>query len=69
MEKDSTGQWIDYLAAMRAGLTLVPTGKAFDALREDYQRMVADGLLLDDSETFEGLMAQCLIIQERARIL
>jgi hypothetical protein len=49
-------------------LTLVPTGKASDALREDYQRMVADGLLLDDTETFEDLMAHCLVIQQQTGI-
>jgi hypothetical protein len=35
---------------IRTGLTLVPTGKAFDALHADFQRMLADGLLLDDTE-------------------
>jgi hypothetical protein len=30
--------------------------------------MVADGLLLDDTETFEELMAQCLVIQHQTRI-
>jgi Nucleotidyl transferase AbiEii toxin, Type IV TA system len=68
VEKDSEGQRIDYLEAIRTGLTLVPTGKASDALREDNQRMVADGLLLDDSETFEALMAKCLVIQQQTRI-
>lgn len=68
IEKDSEGQRIDYLEAIRKGLTIVPKGRAYDALREDYQSMVADGLLLDDTETFEDLMAQCLIIQKQTRI-
>jgi hypothetical protein len=68
VEKDSEGQRIDYLEAIRTGLTLVPTGKAFDALHEAFQRMLADGLLLDDTETFEELMAQCLVIQQQTRI-
>ncbi len=68
VEKDSQGQRIDYLEGMRKGLTLVPTGRAYDALLEDYQGMVADGLLLDDTETFEELMAQCLVIQQQTRI-
>ncbi|MEO6816413.1 MAG: nucleotidyl transferase AbiEii/AbiGii toxin family protein [Edaphobacter sp.] len=67
VEKDSEGQRIDYLDAIRAGLTLVPVGSAYNALREDYQRMVADGLLLDDTETFEDLMAYCLVIQQQMR--
>lgn len=68
VEKDSEGQRIDYLEAIRTGLTLVPTGKALEALREDYQRMVADGLLLEDTETFEELMEHCLEIQPKTRI-
>jgi hypothetical protein len=69
MEKDSQGQWIDYLAAIDKGLMLVPTGKAYDALRVDYRKMVDDGLLLDDTESFEDLMAQCLVIQQQIHIL
>jgi hypothetical protein len=49
-------------------LTLVPTGRAYDALRDDYQSMVTGGLLLDDTETFEDLMTQCLVIQQQTRI-
>ena len=45
-------------------MKLVPAGSAYDALREDYLRMVADGLLLDDTETFEDLMAHCLVLQQ-----
>jgi hypothetical protein len=67
-EKDSEGQRIDYAEAIRGGLTIVPAGRAYDALRVDYQNMVADGLLLDDTETFEDLMAECLVIQQQARI-
>jgi hypothetical protein len=68
VEKDSEGRRIDYLEAIRAGLTLVPTGKAFDILRGDYERMLADGLLLNDAETFEDLMAQCIVIQRQTRV-
>src|SRR5271163_736295 len=39
-EKDSHGNRIDYLDAVRNGLTLVPTGGAYDALLGDYQRMI-----------------------------
>jgi hypothetical protein len=68
VEKDSAGQRIDYLDAIHKGLTLVPTGTAFETLREDYQRMLADGLLLDGTESFAELMAQCFVIQQRMRI-
>lgn len=38
----------------------IPTRKASDALREDYQRMVADGLLPENTETFDELMDSTL---------
>jgi hypothetical protein len=66
-EKDSEGHRIDYIEAIGTGLTLIPTGMARDVLRRDYQRMLIDGLLLDDTETFEDLMAHCLVIQQQMR--
>jgi hypothetical protein len=36
------------------------------ALDEDYTRMVEDGLLLQDAESFEALMALCADIAARA---
>ena len=44
----------------------MPAGEALKALGEDYARMVDDGLLLDDAESFEALMARCADIAERA---
>jgi hypothetical protein len=44
----------------------VPGGDASKALQEDYGRMVEDGLLLDDAEPFEALMARCADIAARA---
>lgn len=57
---------IDYAAAVNGGLELVPAGEGLKALEEDYVRMVEDGLLLEDAETFEALMARCAHIAERA---
>lgn len=57
---------IDYVAAVNGGLRLVPAGDAANALGEDYARMVEDGLLLDDAEPFEALMARCADIATRA---
>lgn len=57
---------IDYVAAVNGGLRLVPGGDASKALQEDYGRMVEDGLLLDDAEPFEALMARCADIAARA---
>jgi hypothetical protein len=66
-EKDSAGNRIDYMQAVRGDLSLVPTGAAFDALKRDYRRMIEDGLLFDDSESFETLMSRCAAIQALVR--
>jgi len=50
---------IDYTAAVSGDLRLVPAGAALATLKDDYGRMVTDGLLLDDAEAFETLMARC----------
>lgn len=65
-EKAADRSPIDYVAAVNGGLQLVPGGDAAEALQEDYDRMVEDGLLLDDAEPFEALMARCADIVARA---
>lgn len=47
------------MAAIGGGLRLVPSGRGLDALKEDYVRMVEDGLLLDDAEPFDTLITRC----------
>jgi hypothetical protein len=51
---------------VNGGLQLVPGGDAAKALEEDYGRMVEDGLLLEDAETFEVLMARSADVARRA---
>jgi hypothetical protein len=63
-EKDAAGNRIDYLHALKSGLTLFPTGNAYDALRTDYERMVQEQLFLDFPEPFDLLMAKCRQIEE-----
>jgi hypothetical protein len=58
---------IDYAVAVSGGLRLVPAGDALKALEEDYAHMVADGLLLEDAEPFETLMARCADIAVMVR--
>ena len=58
-EKDAGGNPIDYHAAVTDSLKLVPEGEARAALAEDYARMVEDGLLMDEAEPFDELMAAC----------
>jgi hypothetical protein len=65
-EKASDRTLIDYTAAVNGGLRLVPAGDGLKALEEDYVRMVDDGLLLEDAEPFEALMARCADIATRA---
>lgn len=62
-EKDAARNIIDYRAAVVGQISLVPAENALEALRLDYDAMVADGLLLDDSETFDDLMATCARIE------
>ena len=66
MENDGAGNRIDYEAAVSGDLQLVPIGAARDALADDYAGMLADGMLLDDDETFEALMDRCAHIEARA---
>lgn len=51
-ENDQSGQRIDYSRAVAGHLQLVPDGEARDTLADDYGRMVEDGLLLDEAESF-----------------
>ena len=65
-EKDASGCWIDYEAAVAGGLQLVPHGLAYEALADDYARMLRDGMLLDDEEQFADLMERVGEIEGRA---
>ena len=44
----------------------MPAGVGLKALEEDYASMVDDGLLLEDAEPFDTLMARCADITTRA---
>ena len=65
-EKDIVGHWIEYEAAVSGGLQLRPKGPAYDVLANDYDRMLSDGMLLDDEERFEDLVSRCDDIEARA---
>ncbi len=64
-ESTPDGAPLDYRAAVTGALTLVPTGGAREALAEDYQRMVEDGLLLDDAEPFDDLLQRCQTLADK----
>lgn len=65
-EKDANGRAIDYEAAIAGGLHLVPEGAARELLAEDYRRMVEDGLLLGEVESFDVLLQRCGEIEKEA---
>jgi hypothetical protein len=65
-EKNTHGEIIDYHTAVAGGLQLVPDDSALAKLAADYQRMVDDGLFLDDAEPFDALMERCRGIQNKA---
>ncbi|MBF0334978.1 MAG: nucleotidyl transferase AbiEii/AbiGii toxin family protein, partial [Alphaproteobacteria bacterium] len=65
-EKAADRAPIDYTEAINGGLRLVPEGDGLRALEDDYGRMVEAGLLLEDAESFEALMARCADIATRA---
>ncbi len=63
VENDARGERIDYEAAVSGHLQLVPSGTALAALSDDYARMLADGMLLDENEPFDALMERCAAIE------
>ncbi|WCJ65138.1 nucleotidyl transferase AbiEii/AbiGii toxin family protein [Agrobacterium tumefaciens] len=65
-EKAADRTPIDYEAAVDGGLRLTPSGEGRAALEQDYARMLEDGLLLDEAETFDELLARCEKIQDKA---
>ena len=65
-ENDARGVRIDYEAAVSGHLQLVPEGAGFAVLSDDYTRMLADGMLLDDNESFDMLMERYALLEVRA---
>jgi hypothetical protein len=68
-ENDAAGNRIDYEAAVSGELQLTPDGPARAALADDYNKMLADGMLLDDEAPFEVIMTRCAEIESRANRL
>ena len=67
-EKAADRSPIDYEAAVNGNLVLTPVGEGRKALEEDYSKMVEDGLLFDDAETFEELLERCAAICGKANV-
>jgi hypothetical protein len=64
-EKHTSGEPINYFKAISGSLQLVPQGDALQVLAEDYQRMLEDGLLLMDKESFDILMVNCAQLERK----
>ena len=66
MEKDENGRVIDYTAAVRGSLRLAPQGAALEVLRADYSKMVDEGAMLEQHESFDELIERCRSIENEA---
>ena len=62
-EKDQAGVVIDYRECLEGHLCLVPEGAAREALQEDYNSMIQDGILLSDAPEFGVVLEQCARLQ------
>lgn len=63
------GTAIDYVAAVKGALVLVPKGDACTALADDYQRMVEDGLLMDNAEAFDSMLERCQALADKVNAM
>jgi hypothetical protein len=64
--RDTSGNPIDYAAAVSGDLQLVPGPEALKQLEADYKKMADDGILLDDAEPFADLIERCADLEKRA---
>jgi len=62
-EKDQAGGLIEYRECLNGHLCLVPEGVARDALEEDYNSMIQDGILLAQAPAFTAILEQCAGLQ------
>lgn len=55
-EKDQAGAPVDYQECLNGHLCLVPDGAAREVLREDYNSMIRDGILLTQAPEFDVVL-------------
>jgi hypothetical protein len=63
-EKDQAGRTIDYQECLNGHLCLVPERAALNALREDYDSMIQDGIMLAHAPEFAVVLEQCARLQK-----
>lgn len=66
IEKDTSGQVIDYAAATEGHLKIVPEGEAKTALAKDYEAMLADNVMIGDALSFDELLEACADLEVKA---
>ena len=64
-ENDRDGNVIDYDAALSGGISLVPTGKAYDALANDYSEMCDANIIQSNHVPFDTLMGRISDLENR----
>lgn len=62
-EKDEHGEVIDYNQCISGSIQIVPGKKLRELLRDDYFKMVEDGVLLHNTITFDCLLEKCTNIE------
>lgn len=67
-EVDVSGEAIDYRAAVRGAMQLVPDSKRRANLKADYEKMIEERILLDEGEPFSDLMDKCSELEKRANM-
>ncbi len=65
-EKDANGGTINYADAVQGQLRIVPEGAPREALRQDYEAMREDEMLLRDAVPFDDLMTICSRLEHAA---
>ena len=64
-KKDPARNRVNFTEAVSGGLQLAPNEPVYQVLADDYDRMLSDGMLLDDKELFDNLITKCTGIQRR----
>ncbi|THF67288.1 nucleotidyl transferase AbiEii/AbiGii toxin family protein [Pseudothauera nasutitermitis] len=65
IEKDASGQVIDYAAATAGHLKIVPEGEAKTALSKDYAAMLADEVMVGNALSFGELLEACADLEAK----
>ena len=68
-ERDTEGNWIEYESAVNSSFQPVPEGNVYAELQADYEKMLADRMLLDDEAGFGDLMRRFAELENETKSL